>query len=346
MFKVEENKAFRPVFDHVVNTYDQVIGSGAATLVIQDDSIVLEEYFGTQSKREDARSIQADTQFHVASVRKSYIGFAAAYAVYNGYIESIDEFVVDHLPEEDRELWGETTIRHLLTHTHGLTDKAEEPMRLHEPGKEWRYEGIGLKALTRIIEKTTGSTVSEILHQQVFEPLHMTQSDWYRELGPTNADVILRTPGDTDWQPSQSTKGDDKNMYVSARELALWGYLHLKEGRMNGKQIVPKELIQLATTLQSPEELGDNFPRNGYLWFVQAQPSSATEIGSQVPKGSFQILGYTGVTLLVIPEENVVAVRMFNSFGSPEGYDYLEDVRSFGDTVMQCVKKGDRHAIL
>jgi len=25
---------------------------------------------------------------------------------------------------------------------------------------------------------------------------------------------------------------------------------------------------------------------------------------------------------------------MFNSFGSPEGYDYLSNVRSFGDTVM------------
>jgi hypothetical protein len=62
-----------------------------------------------------------------------------------------------------------------------------------------------------------------------------------------------------------------------------------------------------------------------------------TEIGESVPKGSFQILGYTGVTLLVIPKEDLIAVRMFNSFGSPDGYDYLSDVRSFGDTVIKCV---------
>lgn len=30
---------------------------------------------------------------------------------------------------------------------------------------------------------------------------------------------------------------------------------------------------------------------------------------------------------------------MFNSFGSPEGYDYLSDVRSFGDTVMNCLER-------
>ncbi|WP_162800239.1 hypothetical protein [Oceanobacillus zhaokaii] len=47
---------------------------------------------------------------------------------------------------------------------------------------------------------------------------------------------------------------------------------------------------------------------------------------------------YTGVTILVIPKENLVAVRMFNSFGSPEGYDYLSDVRSFGDTIMSCLQ--------
>lgn len=64
-----------------------------------------------------------------------------------------------------------------------------------------------------------------------------------------------------------------------------------------------------------------------------------TEIGEDVPQGSYRILGYTGVTLLVIPQENIVAVRMFNSFGSPEGYDYLANVRSFGDTVKGCLEK-------
>lgn len=52
------------------------------------------------------------------------------------------------------------------------------------------------------------------------------------------------------------------------------------------------------------------------------------------------MLGYTKVALLVIPDEDVVAVRKFNRFGSTEGYDYLEDIRSFGDTVYACSRKG------
>jgi len=49
---------------------------------------------------------------------------------------------------------------------------------------------------------------------------------------------------------------------------------------------------------------------------------------------------YTGVTLLVIPQHNLVAVRAFNSFGSTNGFDYLADVREFGDTIMTCLLTG------
>ena len=80
-----------------------------------------------------------------------------------------------------------------------------------------------------------------------------------------------------------------------------------------------------------------DLPQNGFLWFVKDLPAKKTEIGEQVPKGSYQILGYTGVAVLVIPKHDVVAVRMFNSFGSPDGFDYLSDIRAFGDTVMECL---------
>nr|GGG82758.1 hypothetical protein GCM10011398_30380 [Virgibacillus oceani] len=189
------------------------------------------------------------------------------------------------------------------------------------------------------MERTTGKAVSELLHEQVFNPLNFTESGWYSKKNAKLADVILRYEGDRDWQTSDSTKGDKMNMYVSTRELAYWGYLFLNDGIVNGKQIVPREIIRLTTAVQSPAHLDENVPQNGFLWFVKDLPSLKTEIGEIVPKGSYQILGYTGATLLVIPEKDLVAVRMFNSFGSPDGFDYLADVRSFGDTVMGCMEK-------
>ncbi|MGE8205489.1 serine hydrolase domain-containing protein [Heyndrickxia sp. NPDC080065] len=337
--KFNRKEHFSPILDHVLNTFNQVGCSGGSIFVIHNDSIVLEEYIGKQSNNVDARVVQEDTQFHVASVRKSYIGFAVAYAVFNGYIQSIDDLVLKYLPERDEKVWKNTTIRHLLTHTHGLSQKDGTVIREYPVGENWTYRQVGINALTEIVKRTTKKTISDIVHEQVFTPLGFTESDWYAKKNEKLVDVIFCNSGDSNWNTSKSTEGDKMNMYISARELAFWGYLHLKEGNINGKQVVPKEIIQMATSIQSPPSLDKNLPQNGFLWFAKGSSSKRTEIGEKVPKGSYQILGYTGVTLLVIPQENLVAVRMFNSFGSPDGYDYLHDVRTFGDTVMSCLER-------
>ncbi len=333
----KRDSRFSPILNHVKDTFDRVICSGASAFVIHNDLIVLEEYIGKQSNKSNARTVQEDTQFHAASVRKSYIGFAATYAVHYGHIHDIDDLVLKYLPELEEEIWKDTTIRHLVTHTHGLDEKDGIIYREYPAGENWSYRQAGINALTNIVRRTTNKTISEIIHEQVFNPLGLTESNWYANKHEKLVDVILRQEGDVNWKTSDSTEGDKMNMYVSARELAYWGYLHLKKGNINGKQMVPKKLIQMAASIQSPASIDRDLPQNGFLWFVKDLPAKKTEIGEKVPKGSFQILGYTGVTLLVIPQESLVAVRMFNSFGSPEGYDYLSDVRSFGDTVMSCL---------
>nr|MBS9408258.1 hypothetical protein [Streptococcus oralis] len=57
--------------------------------------------------------------------------------------------------------------------------------------------------------------------------------------------------------------GTEKNLFVSAREFAYWGNLHLNQGVLNGKQIVPKKVIEIATSLQSPTFTNNELPQNG-----------------------------------------------------------------------------------
>ena len=83
----------------------------------------------------------------------------------------------------------------------------------------------------------------------------------------------------------------------------------LNQGVINGKQIVPKEVIKIATSLQSPTYVNKELPQNGLFWFVQNEPAQLSELGERVPKGSYQILGITGPTILVIPEYNVVVAK-------------------------------------
>ncbi|MGY3717347.1 serine hydrolase domain-containing protein [Sutcliffiella cohnii] len=336
LIEEKRNNQFDLVVSNVRKSSKEVDCSGASVFIIHNDKVVTEEYWGKHSKAPNARPIQEDTQFHVASVRKSYIGFAVAYAVNKGYIRSIDDTITKYLPWKQKTELNGITIRHLLTHTHGLKIMNGELYREFSAGENWVYRGIGIDLLTEIVKATTGNTVAEIIIQNVLRPLHLTETGWYGELNEKLVDVI-RKPDDPNWMTSKSTDGGKMNMYVSARDLAKWGYLHLKRGYVNGEQMISSNAFDLATSLQSPNLFDTELPQNGFLWFVKDLPASKTEIGHLVPKGSYQILGYTGVTLLVIPQYNLVAVRAFNSFGSPDGFDYLADVRNFGDTIMTCL---------
>ncbi|MFS1516672.1 serine hydrolase domain-containing protein [Bacillus sp. SCS-151] len=330
---------FNSLLTHVRNSSNNVNCTGSSVMVIHKNKMVLEKYWGKHSKAPTARLIQEDSQFHVASVRKCYIGFAVAYAVYHGFIKSIDDEVTKYLPMKTSKSLQHTLIRHLLTHTHGLMETVNGTIvREFLPGENWAYRNIGVNLLTQIVKNTTGKTVAQILNEQVFRPLELNETGWYGEYNDKLVEVIRDS--DRHWSSHKSEDGDKMNMYVSTRELAYWGYIHLKQGEINGKQLIDKELLRLATSLQSPKLIHDDLPQNGFLWFVKDLPAKKTEIGALVPQGSYQILGYTNVAVLVIPKYDTVAVRMFNSFGSSPGNDYLADIRSFGDTVMKCLGEG------
>lgn len=327
---------FEDVRTHVMESADKLGASGGALFIIRNDKVVTESYFGKQSNGKHARDVQVDTQFHIASVRKAYIGFAAAYAIYNDYF-SIDDPVQQFVEDSHLFAYEGVTIRHLLTHTHGL--KISDDNKLvseYNPGESWAYRGPSIDLLTMIIQQTTGLSVAEIIKLKVIEPLGFQSTEWIRMSKPHSkiADTI-RDADNPFWNETDVVDGSGMNMYVSAKELALWGYIHLTEGKWGGKQIIPREIIQMAKSVQTPN-VALPIQKNGFLWFVKDTNHSFNQIGDTVPKGSFQLLGYTNVALLVIPEENLVAVRMFNRYGSPEGYDYLSDIRSFGDTVYKC----------
>ena len=125
--------------------------------------------------------------------------------------------------------------------------------------------------------------MAQILDEMVFTPLAFKETGWYDEPKEQLVEV-MRQANDKFWSTSKGTDGDQKNMYVSTRELAYWGYVHLKQGFINGKQVVPADILKLATTLQSPILLDKDLPQNGFLWFVKDLPAAKTEIGNLVPR--------------------------------------------------------------
>ncbi|MFG6116702.1 serine hydrolase domain-containing protein [Halobacillus sp. MO56] len=308
--------------------------SAAALTVIKDNEIVLEHFSGYHSNTYNARPVNEDSRFNVASARKSYLGLCIAFALYEGKIHSLDDYASEYFKDIDPDILGNTTIRHLVTHTHGLDETSDGGIiREFNPGEKWAYRGINIKMMTRLIHKLYGISFPKFLYQKVFVPMGMKRTKWETQDSDDLVKVIIDPNKIGEDTTGSAQDGMESNLFVSTREFALWGNLFLNKGKFNGKQIVPKEVIELATSILTPDHLAKEFPRNGMFWFVQDIPRELSELGDRVPSGSYQILGVTGPTLLVIPKYNVVVAKMYNKRYNYGNENYLYYLKEFSNIV-------------
>lgn len=177
--------------------------------------------------------------------------------------------------------------------------------------------------------------------QIVFKPLNWTNTGWTTG-GNRNLVCDINSSESYPSLRIGSNIGDERNLYVSTRELALWGNLHLNKGMFEGRQILPKEVFDLATSVQSPNTIPVQLPKFGFLWWIKDREVDVdyNELGSDLPYGSYQILGASGCSCTVIPEFNAVAVRMYNSLNASEnlGFDYIKDIQMFGNLVISSLR--------
>lgn len=260
MFGLHKARGFRNLISHLEDTKKALASSAGASVVIQNGDIVWEWSSGYHSHRRGARRVDENSQFNVGSARKTYIGFAAAYALFHGEIQSMDDQVGDYLPHVSG-IEGRT-VRHLLTHTHGLQEQDGKLIQLFTEGTHWTYNNAGINLLVQIIERTTGQTVSEILQQSAFDPLGFSHTGWRTQMAD---DLIFNVYKDTNvLGPHDSARGDQANLFTSAREFAYRGHLHLNKGKTHGRQLLAASVFDQLTAIQSPASLPPSLPTHGF----------------------------------------------------------------------------------
>lgn len=335
--KINYDQRFDVVSDYVEKIQTQINATAAATYIIRNDAVIYERYSGNQGNSISSRKVDERTQFNVGSIRKTYLALAISLLMERDLIKNIDDKACIYLNELQDDLQG-ITIRHLLTHTHGLVNDGGNWVKSFAAGQNWAYTNAGISVLLLLVQRLSGMTLSEFMKEEVFDPLGLVETGWRSE---PHEYTIFNYYEDSNNRvgPNEDASGNQSNLFVSARELALWGYLHLKKGNMQGVQVIPITVFERITTLQT-YSLPEHLPRQGYIWWLQNK-SSLNQIGENVPKGSYQILGITGCACLVIPEYSTVAVRMYNQLSNPVGYDYLADIREFGNRVFQVISQGE-----
>lgn len=126
------------LINHVESIGQAISASASVTIVQQNGQVLVEKYFGTHHHCTGAKAIGADSRFNVYSVRKTYVGLATAIALLDGSLRSLDDDIGAYLGEIPTDVIQGTTIRHLITRTHGLAHHEGKLFHIFPPGYRWQ----------------------------------------------------------------------------------------------------------------------------------------------------------------------------------------------------------------
>jgi CubicO group peptidase (beta-lactamase class C family) len=263
-------------------------------LVVRNGRLIAERYFHGHA---------ATDATYLASATKSFLSALVGQALELGYLQSLDQRMMDFFPEyagpslDPRKY--DITLRHLLQMRAGYpydsTDSRwrswmRAPDRVGfaveldleaDPGSTWAYSSASTHILSAILVKATGMDTDEFARRHLFEPLGIALGHWGRD------------PQGIPW--------GGWDMYVAPRDLARFGSLYLDKGAMDGAQILPESWIRKSKKRRSDTGWDWGVLENsgyGMLWWL------GELIGYEV----YYAQGHGGQNILNVPKLDLVIV--------------------------------------
>ena len=261
-----------------------------AYLIIKNDSIWHESYYDGYGK---------DSKSNSFSMAKTVVTAAMFKAIMEGKIKSLDQKVGDYFPEFSKGLAAKLTVGDLSSMSTGLdwgeqyssafsiTTRAyfgnhlEETMLkvpvIKEPGKEFEYVSGATELLAMVITKATGQKLSDYVSDKFWKPM-----------GAEN---------DALWQLDHPD-GIEKSyccIASNARDFARFGKLLKHGGKWNNKQILDSIAVTKMTHARFPAS-----PQYAYgVW-----------LNNYMGKNMYYLRGHLGQFVIVIPEDDIIIVRL------------------------------------
>lgn len=262
-----------------------------AYLIIKNDSIWHESYYDGFGK---------DSKSNSFSIAKSVVSAALGKAIIDGKIKSLDQKVTDFFPELKGKYAKDVTVGDLSSMASGLSwdEKYYSPFSIvtkayfddnlkdiilgldikEKPGQQFKYLSGSTQLLAMCIEKATGKYLSDYVSESFWQPM-----------GAEN---------DALWQLDEADTGIEKAyccIASNARDFARFGRLYKQHGKWNGKQILDSAFVAKSIQPRFAES-----PEYGYGWWLHTIKG----------KKLYYMRGHLGQFVIVIPEDDVIIVRL------------------------------------
>jgi CubicO group peptidase (beta-lactamase class C family) len=298
------------------------------------DTIATDAVMIVQGGREVASRGDIVRHFHCHSMRKSLLSALMGPYVEDGTIDlsltlaTLDIDDVEGLSEREKQ----ATIYDLLTARSGIYHPAgyETPwMQSIKPGRHsqapgtwWCYSNWDFNALGTIFTKLTGRGIHEAFRDVIAAPIGMEdfRYDEVHKDGWMVPDACSQHPA----YPFQ----------MSARDLARFGLLFLRDGRWGTRQVIPADWVAASVLPYSDAGTRGAY---GYMWWVARAGTGLP--GVVQPEGSYSAWGSGGHFLVVIPSLDLVIVHRVDT-GTP---NRMVDKFQFGKLLRLIL--GARHRV-
>jgi CubicO group peptidase (beta-lactamase class C family) len=253
---------------------------GLSLAVIKDGRIVLSRGYGLANVELQV-PVKPGTTFQSGSVGKQFTATAVMMLVAEGKL-NLDDRITKYFPGSPPS-WKPITVRHLLTHTGGMTDyprdfdfrrdytEAELLTRAaaiplaFQPGEKWSYSNLGYVVLGILIHKASGKFYGDFLQERIFKPLGMTTARIISEedIVPNRAAGYRLVKGELknqEWvSPILNTTADGA-LYLTVIDMAKW------DAALYTEKLLKKSSLEQMWT---PVKLnGGATQKYGFGWFL------------------------------------------------------------------------------
>lgn len=324
----------KPLADLIGKIRNGTYANVHSVLIIKNGKLVFEEYFPGEDTGRGHVDFNRDEIHHAMSITKGFTSTSIGIAIDKGIIKGTDEELAAFFPEYKEALSTDDkagiTLRHALSMTAGL-EWAQDTFAgmLYEkdpgnpswsmpgpegeniiaytltrpmsdpPGAIFTYNGGLYVLLASILEKQSGLKLDEFTRKYLFKPLGISQYEW--KYFDTPAGKVLNAGG---------------GLYLRPRDMAKLGYLFLKKGKWQGKQIVSPEWVEEAIT-----EHIKIYPMSsigyGYGWWTD------TFKIDRKPIEAYQSIGWGGQYVIVFPSLDMIVVLTAGNYGTTFPLFYL-----------------------
>ena len=280
-------------------------------LIMRGDQILYERYY---------QGSAPDSRFISFSVGKSFVSSLIGIALAEGKIRSLDDKMIDYLPELKGGAYETATIRDVLEMSSGtsfdeeytdaksgiggfialfdqnkggLYDYSRKFKSARKPGEKFNYASADTEILGALLAKVTGQRAADYMSEKLWKPMGAEgEARW-----------ILDQPGDAGREIAAG------GLLIRLRDYARFGQLAAHDGAVDGRQVLPKGWIAQATQPQRPQvgygKLSEGPLGYGYQWWLIPGADRA-----------FTGEGIYGQFLMVNPALDLVMVKTSNWTGA------------------------------